>query len=66
MNATNKLLKQTSKPYIKLSNLNSNKMQSIHRSNNTHTHTLNKSNLFYISKTSQDSLVSIYQHMYLL
>ena len=26
----------------------------------THTHTLNKSNQFYISKTSQDSLVSIY------
>ena len=25
-----------------------------------HTHTLNKSNQFYISKTSQDSLVSIY------
>ena len=25
----------------------------------THTHTLNKSNQFYISKTSQDSLVSI-------
>ena len=27
---------------------------------NTHTHTLNKSNQFYISKTSQDSLVSIH------
>ena len=25
-----------------------------------HTHTLNKSNQFYISKTSQDSLVSIH------
>jgi len=39
MNATNKLLKQTSKPHIKLSNLILNKMQRIHRSNNTHTHT---------------------------
>ena len=29
-----------------------------HRSQNTHT--LNKSNQFYISKTNQDSLVSIY------
>ena len=27
---------------------------------NTHTHTLNKSNRFYFSKTSQDSLVSIH------
>ena len=26
----------------------------------THIHTLNKSNQFYISKTSQDSLVSIH------
>ena len=32
-----------------------------HRSQkHTHTHTLNKSNQFYISKTSQDSLVSIH------
>jgi len=38
MNATNKLLKQTSKPHIKLSNLISNKTQSIHRSKNTHIH----------------------------
>ena len=30
------------------------------RSQNTHTDTLNKSNRFYISKTSQDSLVSIH------
>ena len=27
---------------------------------NTHTHTLNKSNQFYFSKTSQDNLVSIH------
>ena len=31
-----------------------------HRSQNTHTHTLNKSNQFYISKISQDNLVSIH------
>ena len=30
------------------------------RSKNTHTHTVNKSNQFYISKTSQNSLVSIH------
>ena len=29
----------------------------------THTHALNKSNQFYISKTSQDSLVSIHTHV---
>ena len=28
-----------------------------------HTHILNKSNQFYVSKTSQDSLVSIHLHM---
>ena len=38
------------------------KMQSIHDSK--HTHTLNKSNQFYILKTSQDSLVSTHLHMY--
>ena len=31
-----------------------------HRSQNTHAHTLNKFNQFYISKTNQDSLVSIH------
>ena len=31
-----------------------------HRSQNTYTRTHNKSNQFYISKTSQDSLVNIY------
>ena len=31
-----------------------------HIDHKTHTHTLNKSNQFYISKTSQDSLVSIH------
>ena len=32
----------------------------VHRSQNTHTHTHNKSNQFYISKTNQDNLVSIH------
>ena len=31
-----------------------------------HTYTLNKSNQFYISKTSYDSLLSIHQHTYSL
>ena len=39
MNATSKLLKQTSKQHIKLSKYLSTYMQSIHRSKNTHTHT---------------------------
>ena len=32
----------------------------------TYTHTLNKSNQFYISKTSQENLVSLHKHMYFL
>ena len=52
MNATNKLLKQRSRQHIKLSKHLSTYMQSIHRSKHTHTHTLNKSNQFYISKIS--------------
>ena len=64
MNATNKLLKQTSKTHVKLSNLILTYMHIIHISKtthtHTHTHTHNKSNQFYISKTSQNSLVSIY------
>ena len=35
------------------------KIFKVHRSQK-HTHTLNKSNQFYVSKTSQDSLVSIH------
>ena len=38
MNATNRLLKQTPKPHIKLSKLNLTQMQSIHRSKNSHMH----------------------------
>ena len=41
-----------------------------HSWSNTHTHThiytLNKSNQFYISKTSYDNLLSIHQHTYSL
>ena len=39
MNATRKLLKQTSKPHIKLSKHLLTYMQSIHRSKHAHTHT---------------------------
>ena len=49
MNATCKLLKQRSAQYVKLSKHLSTYKQSIHRSK---THTLNKSNQFYIPKTS--------------
>ena len=38
INAISKLLNKTSKRHIKLSKLISNKMQSIHKSNNTYTH----------------------------
>ena len=51
MNATSKLLNQRSNQHIKLSKHLSTNMQSIHRSK-THTHTPNKFNQFYISKTS--------------
>ena len=54
MNTTSKLLKQRSTQYVKLSKHLSTNKQSIHRSKtHTHTHThTNKSNQFYISKTS--------------
>ena len=52
MNATSKLLKQKSNQHIKLSKHLSTYMQSIDPNTHTHTHTLNKSNQFYISKTS--------------
>ena len=61
MNATSKLLKQGSNQHIKLLKDISQQNNARHlRSKNTHAHTLNKSNQFYISKTSQDSLVSIH------
>ena len=61
---SSKLLNQKSKQHFKLSKTSLNKiMQSIHKSKthtHTHTHTQNKSNQFYISKISQDNLVSIH------
>ena len=51
MNATSKLIKHRSNQHIKLSKHLSTYKQRIHRSK-THTHTHNKSNQFYISKTS--------------
>ena len=50
INATYKLLKQTSKSHIKLSKRLLTYKHRIHRSK--HTHTINNSNQFYISKTS--------------
>ena len=52
-------LNQGSKHHFKLSksSLNKKKVEHIDPKN---THTLNKSNQFYISKTSQDSLVTIH------
>ena len=37
-----------------------NKKNVMHIDSKTHTHTLNKSNQFYISETNQDSLVNIH------
>ena len=56
------LLNQISKQYFKLSKtpLNTKNVKHIDPKTHTHTHTHNKSNHFYISKTSQDSLVSIH------
>ena len=62
---SSKLLNQRSKQHFKLSNtsLNQKKCEAF-MIQNAHTHALNKSNQFYISKTSQDSLMSIHLHMY--
>ena len=46
-----------------MKNKSLNKKNVKHKDPKTHTHMLNKSNQFYISKTSQDSLVSIHQHI---
>ena len=61
----NMLLKQESKQHFKLSKTSPNNKNDGHLILK-HTHTLNKSYQFYISKTSSDSLVSIHQHMYSL
>ena len=53
------LLDQGSKQQFKLSKSSLNKINVKHI-DPKHPHTLNKSNQFYISKTSQESLVSIH------
>ena len=53
------LLNQRSKQHFKLLKTFLNK-KNVKHLDPKHTHTLNKSNQFYISKTSQDSLVSIH------
>ena len=58
---SNKLLIQKSKQHFKLSKTSLMKKNVKHldpKHTHTHTHTQNKSNQFYISKTSLDSLVS--------
>ena len=60
---SNKLLKYRSKQHFKLSKKSLNNKIDRHL-NPKHTHTLNKSNQFYILKTSQDSLVGIHKHKY--
>ena len=50
---------QISKQHVKLSKTSLNK-KNVKHLGTKHTHTLNKSNQFYILKTSQDSLVSIH------
>ena len=61
---SSKLLNQISKQHFKLSKTSLKKKNAKHlRSKthiHTHTHTQNKSNQFYITKTSSDSLVSIH------
>ena len=54
---SNMLLNQRSKQNIKLSKTSLIK-KNVKHLDPKHTHTLNKSNQFYISKTSLDSLVS--------
>ena len=56
---SNMQLNQRSNQHIKLSKSSLDKNFK-HMDLKKHTHTLNKSNQFYISKTSQDSLVSIH------
>ena len=59
---SNMQLNQGSKQHFKplKTSLNKKHVKHIDPKTHTHTHTLNKSNQFYISKTSQDSLVSIH------
>ena len=59
---SNMQLNQGSKQHFDLTkkSLNNKNVKHIDPKTHIHTHTLNKSNQFYISKTSQDSLVSIH------
>ena len=60
---SSKLLNQIFKQHFKLLKTSPNKKNVKHLDSkhiHTPTHTHNKSNQFYISKTSQDSLVSIH------
>ena len=57
---SNMQLNKGSKQHFELSKSSPNKKNVNHIDPKTHTHTLNKSNQFYISKTSQVSLVSIH------
>ena len=64
---SSKLFNQRSKQHFKLSKTSLNKKNVKHLDpKHTHTHTLIISNQFYISKMSQNSLVSIHYHMYSL
>ena len=56
---SNMQLNQGSKQHFKLSKTSFNK-KNVKHIDLKHTHTHNKSNQFYILKTSQDSLVSIH------
>ena len=56
---SNMLLNQRSKQHFKLLKTSLNKKNDKHL-DPKHTHTLNKSNQFYLSKTSQDNLVNIH------
>ena len=59
---SNMQLNQGSKQHFDITktSLKNKNLKHIDPKTHTHTHTLNKSNQFYISKTSQDSLVSIH------
>ena len=56
---SSKLLNQRSKQHFKLLKTSLNK-KNVKHLGSKHTHTQNKSNRFYISKTSQDILMSIH------
>ena len=60
---SNMQLNQESKKHFEILKPSLNKKKNVKHidlKTHTHTHTINKSNQFYISKTRQDSLVSIH------